>query len=302
MLCIALAFIAASSDAQRATLGDFTVDVVASSVLRETDKPPLSYGPANVLDDDLSSVWAEGSRGDGAGQWIEVRFSRPTRVLGFALFAAHGGSDRLYVANGIVSGFTISVDGEPEGGKRESELGPSFFSAEERFYPLARVRAISRLRLTIASVSKGLKYADTCVATFRPVLDEGRAPQLTRGYFDATLALAAAAEDTLDRFLVAGEVELHVTLRKAERDKETEIKETRKLKSTDPAVREALRIVASRAKEVLASPSGEVSHHVLSTCVDFVLRGEKRNDVSAACWVREGDGPYQLNQLWYHAR
>ncbi len=60
----------------------------ASSSLTPTNM--TDYRPTNLLDGDPSTVWVEGRKGNGAGEWVQFVFDDPIRLVRIEISSGYG--------------------------------------------------------------------------------------------------------------------------------------------------------------------------------------------------------------------
>jgi hypothetical protein len=163
----------AASAAVEVKLHDVPITVTASSALPDP-KNPGRYGPANLLDDDPNTLWAEGANSTGAGEWVEYRFPPGTSIYAFLVTPGNPKSSKLYQANARPRKAKLELT-LAEGRKLDYELEfPKAFPAGGAIYVgYHREWAIEAARLTVLTVWPGSKYRDLCLATFVPVFQEG---------------------------------------------------------------------------------------------------------------------------------
>jgi len=145
------------------------VTVTASSVLVE-GKEAGRYGPANLLDEDPGTVWAEGAKGSGAGEWVELSFPPNTPVHAFLVTPGNPKSAKLYKANARPRKARLELK-LVEGRKLDYELDfPRDFPAGGAIYVHYRRQfAVHSARLTVLTVWPGSRYRDMCLGGFVPV-------------------------------------------------------------------------------------------------------------------------------------
>ncbi len=135
--------------------------VSASSSLKPSKF--ASYGPYNVIDGDHSTAWVEGSKGSGAGEWLQMSFdgeyqiSEISIVNGYNLFNKADGGDR-WLQNGRVRTMSISFS---SGAVMEVVLRDV---REPQSITFAPVRS-NYVRFTIKDTYPGTKWQnDTCIS------------------------------------------------------------------------------------------------------------------------------------------
>jgi hypothetical protein len=137
----------------------------ASSELKDSDGS--RHGAALAFDGLLSTGWAEGEMGDGAGSWIELTFDRPTDVTSVSIwpgnlsqgrrsFVEYGRPRTLTVTLFAVDGSEVSKQERlPDG--RQERIGPQRID-------LPLEAKAKRLRVTIDDVYEGGVFNDTFIS------------------------------------------------------------------------------------------------------------------------------------------
>ena len=151
------------------TLHGVPVTVTASSVLVDA-KDPGRYGPANLLDEDPGTLWAEGAKGTGAGEWVELSFPPETPVHAFLVTPGNPKSAKLYKANARPRKARLDLrlhDGRRMGYEldfpRDFPAGGAIYVSYERQF------AVKSAKLTVLTVWPGSRYRDLCMGGFVPV-------------------------------------------------------------------------------------------------------------------------------------
>jgi hypothetical protein len=146
------------------------VTVRASTELADP-KSPGRYSPTHLLDDDPHTIWAEGAKGTGAGEWVELSFPPGTPVYAFLVTPGNPKSAKLYQANARPRKAKLELK-LAEGRQLDYVLEfPRNFPAGGAIYVAYRREwAVESARLTVLSVWPGSKYRDLCLGTFVPVL------------------------------------------------------------------------------------------------------------------------------------
>ncbi len=138
--------------------------IAASSSLKASRY--ADYLPGNLLDDNPETVWVEGRKGPGKGEWLELRFDQPRRVEkiaimnGYNKIAAKDGSDR-WLQNSRVKKIRITFS---SGQTMERTLEDVRQWQELSFAPLEA----QSVRITILENYPGNKWPDdTCISGLR---------------------------------------------------------------------------------------------------------------------------------------
>ncbi|MFP2905860.1 NADase-type glycan-binding domain-containing protein [Pyxidicoccus sp. 3LFB2] len=158
-----------SVDRVEVTLHGIPITVTASSVLVDA-KDAGRYGPANLLDEDPGTLWAEGAKGSGAGAWVELGFPPNTPVHAFLVTPGNAKSAKLYKANARPRKAKLELK-LVEGRRMAYELDfPRDFPAGGAIYVnYERKFAVHSARLTVLTVWPGSRYPDLCLGGFVPV-------------------------------------------------------------------------------------------------------------------------------------
>lgn len=133
-------------------------DYCVSSVL----KPQYgnTYGPANLVDEDLRTAWVEGVGGQGEGESITVDLGGPQQVSGIQLMNGYHKNARIFAVNSRVRSAIVRFS---NGSWREVRLKDAPGVQELRF---SLVEA-TWVQFEIRSVYPGSKYKDTAITEFR---------------------------------------------------------------------------------------------------------------------------------------
>ncbi|WP_157758659.1 NADase-type glycan-binding domain-containing protein [Cystobacter fuscus] len=151
------------------TLHEVPITVTASSVLEDA-KNAGRYAPANLLDEDPGTIWAEGVKGNGVGEWVELGFPPGTPVEAFLVTPGNPKSPKLYQANARPRKARLELKLEENKQLNyEFEFPRNFPAGGSIYVAYARKLAVLSARLTVVSVWPGKKYRDLCIANFIPV-------------------------------------------------------------------------------------------------------------------------------------
>jgi hypothetical protein len=315
-----LAQLGAGEVVQHVTLQGVQLDVAASSVLVEKNQPPLRYGPANLVDEDAGTVWAEGVRGPGLGEWVELRFPRPTVLLGFEVLPGHGGSSRLFAANNSLVDYMVSVDGHTftGGPLRGAESANEDLPVPAQVHWFAGPTPVSTLRLRVTETRKGISYDDTCISTFRPILADDAGQPLGDGGDLVAQAwrLAHAPPGDAQAFLSPNGVSFLWTTNRREGDKKISTREkldgkpgplepaaADKLRQAMTIVRESLKPCAEEGQIDMRLTEFEVSRTAAKAGdpakgATDVHRHDRFSTYLSIDWTREPQG-WKVARVYY---
>ncbi len=134
----------------------FTASSASSSTAPAND---FTYYPANALDGNLLTCWAEGVEGTGVGEWLEISSNSPQTVSGLKLFNGYHKNDDIFGKNGCPTSVRLDFsDGSYEEFRNLSCVYGAyqdlFFSQRETTY----------IRITILDANAGSKYEDACIS------------------------------------------------------------------------------------------------------------------------------------------
>jgi hypothetical protein len=132
---------------------------IASSTLAPTSN--YTYGPEKAIDGNLDSTWAEGSKSDGVGEYLVVKFSgiqefkKMEIVNGFA--SVHKQLGDLYELNNRIRELVVQFDD----GSESLALADGVRGYQE--HKFKTTHKSSSVKLMIASVYKGSRFNDACI-------------------------------------------------------------------------------------------------------------------------------------------
>ena len=132
---------------------DIVSTVTASSYLPIGST--ASYEPANVLDGDLATAWAEGK---GAGETISFTFDDSYRIGGIVINVGYQKSDELYGANSRPAEIRVTGD---NGFEQLCSVQDLNGRQEVVFNQFANTRSLS---VTIENIYEGSDCSDTCIS------------------------------------------------------------------------------------------------------------------------------------------
>lgn len=138
--------------------GDAVPTATATASTVAVEDGDGNYAAANAIDGLSDTMWCEGDKGSGAGQWIEVNLGAPRAVSSLSLINGMGSSMVLWMkANQTTSLVLTFSDGSTETVAIER---PSFRPTSYTFPS----HTTSKVRLTVAAVKAGSEFNDTCLS------------------------------------------------------------------------------------------------------------------------------------------
>lgn len=146
------------------------VTVVSSSEL--TSEGKFSYNVNNLLDENETSAWSEGVKGNGIGEWIEFTISAQF-LIGESYHINNGYSKdkNSWRNNGRVKKMKCLVDGKPVAyiTLQDDMTAQSFTISPPWYNQSFQLQKGDKIRFVIEEVYKGLKYEDTLITQFIPI-------------------------------------------------------------------------------------------------------------------------------------
>jgi len=134
----------------------------------------VSYTADNVLDDDRATSWVEGVAGDGIGERITVRLSASAAggkiegdylVRSIGIVNGYAATERLYYDNNRVRSARVEYisasSNRRDAGSFTWRLRETM---EVQYFDFAAPVPMNEIALTIASVYRGRRFDDTCIA------------------------------------------------------------------------------------------------------------------------------------------
>jgi hypothetical protein len=140
-----------------------TISYCASSVL--APQGGRSYGPRQGAGG-AGTAWVEGVRGDGVGQWLQVRWSDGACFRTVVIRNGYGRNRAIFLGNNRVRTAHLTAS---DGLSLRLNLADS--NAEQTIR-LPRIVKARWLRLTIRSVYRGSRWRDTAISAFYADLEE----------------------------------------------------------------------------------------------------------------------------------
>ena len=131
----------------------------ASSTLAPTHGH--TFGPEHLAEWGSELPWAEGVKGPGIGEWIEIRPTKPHPLLALGFYPGFQSSSKrnLFKENGRPARVEIQLNNEFNfmatlGDKPEAQIVPI----------LGYTKPVQNIRITLKEVYPGTKFEDTCVS------------------------------------------------------------------------------------------------------------------------------------------
>ncbi|WP_242393840.1 NADase-type glycan-binding domain-containing protein [Anaeromyxobacter oryzisoli] len=129
----------------------------ASSTLAPNRKH--GFGAEHLAEEASEVPWAEGAPGDGLGEWVELRPTRPAPLLALEITPGFASVPGLFKANGRPSRIEILLNGEH---RFVATLGDS--PTPQLVPVVGYAKAVSSVKITILEARPGARYPDTCIS------------------------------------------------------------------------------------------------------------------------------------------
>lgn len=117
-----------------------------------------NYAPANVLDGLSDSMWCEGDKGDGTGQWLEVDLGTKQAVSKLTLVNGIGSSMALWLKANQALALELTFD---DGTKAPVTIERPSFRAAPYTFPAVTTQ---KVRITVTVVKPGKEFNDLCLS------------------------------------------------------------------------------------------------------------------------------------------
>ncbi len=176
--------------------------VQASSHLVLSSKPAGTYGPANLVDSRLDTVWIEGAEGVGIGESFTLDLPR-SKVAKVLIFPGHGKDERMFKKYGRLKEVSLSFFSTDDS-RKSKPVKQQNFVFEDAFkmqeIPVDGVQLGEELfgghlTVTIRSVYPGKDFSkDTAVAEVKVVLEEWPAQKEVK---EVSSTMAGSSPDNL---------------------------------------------------------------------------------------------------------
>ena len=167
-LCLSLASagVRAEAKGERVQVGGTGATLTASSTLKSSK--PGQYAASNLLDGKRDTVWAEGAKGDGADEWVEIAFDVPVAVEGFVLVPGYARSEDQFARNVVPTGVELQADGKSVGRyavrywkNMDCKIASDWaVNASPRVVVLSTAVTVRRLRLVVSATDRTPKTRD----------------------------------------------------------------------------------------------------------------------------------------------
>lgn len=116
------------------------------------------YDASNLHLQEWESVWAEGAKGDGKGEWLEITPEVPSPLRGIWIYPGFASDDGKFKANGRPRKVEVVLN---DSYKFEAELD------DEASYQPIRIpdydKKVEKVKITVKSVYPGSKFDDLCI-------------------------------------------------------------------------------------------------------------------------------------------
>lgn len=115
------------------------------------------HDAAKAVDGDIKSCWAEGVKGLGIGEYIQINFNGVYKVSGLNIWPGHQKSQDLFYKNARpVAIRIIGSDGSNEVYGLNDSMGMQRVNFR---YPIN----VNNIKIVVDKVARGNKYEDTCI-------------------------------------------------------------------------------------------------------------------------------------------
>lgn len=142
-----------AADSEQGTIS--VLSLTASSQL-ERDQHAKKYAPGNLFDGRLDTVWAEGAKGDGIGEWIHLEAAYGTLIDTIVLYPGFF-KKGLFEKNARPRRIRLSV------GFSEKELSLED-TMEKVVVPLKPAVPLTQMKVMVLDVYRGSSWKDLCIS------------------------------------------------------------------------------------------------------------------------------------------
>jgi len=130
--------------------------VSASSELKEVG---YNHETKNVIDNNKTTAWVEGSADDGIGEWIKLENDSTQNISGIKIINGYTKGNDLYYQNNRVSKITLEFS---DGSSSTYDLKDGVFDFQN--IDFGKTISTKYIKITIAGIYKGSIYKDTCIS------------------------------------------------------------------------------------------------------------------------------------------
>gem|GEM_PF-1137096 len=145
-----------SENVMAAEKGTISVLCLTASSQLERDRHADKYAPENLFDGRLDTVWAEGTKGDGIGEWIHLEAAYGTLIDTIVLYPGFF-KKGLFEKNARPRRIRLSV------GFSEQELTLAD-KMEKVVVPLKPAVPLTQMKIMVLDVYQGAKWKDLCIS------------------------------------------------------------------------------------------------------------------------------------------
>lgn len=146
----------------------------ASSILEEKGLPKNYYVSTRAVDGLAKTAWAEGKKGTGIGEWLELVFRQPLNIKKVKLIAGCGVSEKRWKQNQRLKTITLVFD---DGTTQKASLSDSGFD-QWSTVDTAHSQPTKSLRLIVNEVYSA-KFQDACISEIEIVDSNSAKPEIT---------------------------------------------------------------------------------------------------------------------------
>lgn len=175
-------------------LDEFTVQSLSAKTLSSSsvlkDGNGISYDPVLVTDNDNSTAWVEGVKGNGIDEWVKLEFDGDIIIKDLFLINGYTKNSKIYYSNNRVKKVKVEFS---DGTTLVSDLNDSISSPQA--INLEKGIKTSFVKFTILDVFAGDKYQDTCISEIevngykiRSEMDEVSIKSLKESSFEKRIA------------------------------------------------------------------------------------------------------------------
>lgn len=148
----------AATSNDNSTVQPFNSSAIYSTTQSSFDNEEgYHHDAAKAVDGDIKSCWAEGVKGLGIGEYIQINFNGVYKVSGLNIWPGHQKSQDLFYKNARpVAIRIIGSDGSNEVYGLNDSMGMQRVNFR---YPIN----VNNIKIVVDKVARGNKYEDTCI-------------------------------------------------------------------------------------------------------------------------------------------